>query len=154
MIKAIKMIMKPIKIKQKLNKLYRVNNPLLNLYKGDITLDDNFKKLKKIKEQKMSYNHLLKTEFCPGFVKKMQNRMIMSFFKYGPVEKSYKNGGIDALESASERIKEYKKTGNREYLVDAGNFIMCEYMYPQHKDEYFEGTDSNKSPGRIKRKNK
>ena len=113
-------------------------------------MNDNFEKLKKVKEQKNSYDHLLKTEFCSDFVKKMQNRMVMSFFKYGSVEKSYKNGDINALESAFERVKKYKETGNREYLVDASNFIMCEFMYPQHKDEYFKGTDSDKSPGRIK----
>ena len=78
--------------------------------------------------------------------------MILSYFKYGRVKDSYESGKINALKSAIERIEKYKETGNLEYLVDASNFIMCEYMYPQNKNAYFEGTDSNGSIGRVENK--
>ncbi|MGM0411664.1 MAG: hypothetical protein ACQEQF_13005 [Bacillota bacterium] len=114
-----------------------------------ILINDNFEKLKAIKKWKNSIEGIVKTEFSFDFIEKMKNRMIVSYFKYGRVRNSYKNGKINALESADERIKKYKETGNLEYLIDASNFIMCEYMYPQNEDAYFEGTDSNGSIGRI-----
>jgi hypothetical protein len=38
--------------------------------------------------------------------------------------------------------------GNVEMLMDVANFAMIGFMYPR-EGEYFEGTDSNKSVGRV-----
>lgn len=44
----------------------------------------------------------------------------------------------------SEEAK-YRETGNTEYLLDAGNYAMFEYMYPQHEKAHFRATDSSES---------
>ena len=54
---------------------------------------------------------------------------------------------IDALESMQLCIDKYKNTGNREYLCDAANYIMFEFMYPQKDGAYFRATDSGESAG-------
>lgn len=40
-------------------------------------------------------------------------------------------------------------TGNTEYLLDAGNYAMFEYMYPQHEKAHFRATDSSESAGIV-----
>jgi len=39
--------------------------------------------------------------------------------------------------------------GNVEYLVDAANFAMIEFMHPAHPSAYFKATDADGSPGRV-----
>ena len=38
-------------------------------------------------------------------------------------------------------------TGNTEYLCDAANYLMFEFMYPQKEGAYFRTTDSGESAG-------
>jgi hypothetical protein len=99
---------------------------------------------------------ILKTEFSYQFVDYMQNRMLMSHSRYGKVEDAMvprEDGGpqriIDALDSAHLRMLKYIETGNTEWLVDAANLVMMEFMYPQHKNAHFRATDSGESPGRV-----
>jgi hypothetical protein len=47
------------------------------------------------------------------------------------------------------RIDKYVETGNTEYLVDAANFAMIEYMCPSIEGSYYTATDSEGSPGRA-----
>jgi hypothetical protein len=75
----------------------------------------------------------------------MVDRMALSYYKYGPVAKA----NINAIESLQLRLKKYAETGNTEFLMDAANFAMMEFMRPSHPDAFFEPTDSNQSPGRI-----
>ena len=95
----------------------------------------------------------LETEFSEDFVKGMQNRMIVSFHKYGPIKDAYPHK-VNALKSLEIRINKYKETKNTEYLIDAANFLMIEFMYPSIEGAYFKGTDSNESPGRISTEDK
>ena len=44
-------------------------------------------------------------------------------------------------------MKKYRETGNTEYLCDAANYLMFEYMYPQQEGVYFRATDSGESAG-------
>lgn len=90
------------------------------------------------------------SEFSEDFVDKMRKRMQMSLYKYGPLEKAYPHK-ISAIESAHMRIGKYVETGNTEWLVDAANFMMIEFMFPSHKDAHFEATDAGESPGRYSR---
>jgi len=85
------------------------------------------------------------TEFSPAFVQGMLEKMEMSWVKYGPVADSHLNN----LASAQQRIDKYIATGNTEYLQDASNFIMMEFMKPSVEDAYFKSTDSEESPGRT-----
>ncbi len=82
------------------------------------------------------------------FVEKMRRRMLTSFYKYGPVKAGYPKN-VDAISSLKLRLDTYAETGNTEYLIDAANFAMIEFMLPRHKKAHFNPTDSDGSPGRV-----
>jgi hypothetical protein len=88
------------------------------------------------------------TEMSHFFMQGMANRMAISYYKYGPVADGYPSK-VSAIKSLSARIDAYTATGNTEYLIDAANFAMIEFMHPSIGDAYFTGTDSDFSPGRI-----
>ena len=75
----------------------------------------------------------------------MVNRMQMSRFKYGPLDK--KVYFIDCLASLQQRLEKYQETHNTEWLMDAANYCILEAMYPAYPDAHFRATDSNESPG-------
>lgn len=89
-------------------------------------------------------------EWSDDFWEKMKNRMLVSFHKYGPVKDS--EFTHKSISDAKKRIEKYEETGNTEWLVDAANFCMIEFMYPSHKDAHFRATDSHESPGIRRRK--
>lgn len=101
-------------------------------------MDDNYEKIKRIKAKKISLERLKKSEFNQEFIEYMENRMLMSFFKYSYMKDSFENGGVLAIENAIECIKKYLNTGNTEYLVDGANYLMCEFTYPQHNNAHFQ----------------
>ena len=96
----------------------------------------------------ISLDKVLETEFSEDFVKKMRNRMIVSFYKYGPIATAYPNK-LDAIKSSLARITKYHETSNMEYLVDAANFLMIEFMRPSKHDAFFRAEGSEQSPGRV-----
>jgi hypothetical protein len=93
-------------------------------------------------------DEILKTEVSEQFIQGMKDRMVISYYKYGPLTDAYPDK-INAIASLTQRLREYAKTGNTEFLMDAANFAMIEFMFPRHPDAYFEGTDDEASPGRI-----
>lgn len=95
----------------------------------------------------MSHGRAPSTEFSADFVEKMRSRMEMSYFKYGAVRDAYPHK-VNALECLRARLERYEATGNTEWLVDAANFAMIEFMCPSHKRAHFRATDSGESPGR------
>ena len=44
-------------------------------------------------------------------------------------------------------LKKYEETHNKEYLLDAANYLMFEFMYPSYQNSYFKATDSDESAG-------
>jgi len=88
------------------------------------------------------------SEVSEIFIEGMRNRMAMSFFKYGKITDAYPHK-INALESLRKRLDKYEETGNTEWLMDAANFAMIEFMCPSHIKAYFKATDSGESPGRA-----
>lgn len=95
----------------------------------------------------MSVEEVLKTEFDENFVQGMRDRMVVSFYKYGPLAKAFPDK-VNAITSLTDRLREYAKTGNTEFLIDAANFAMIEFMQPAHPNAFFQPTDSDASPGR------
>jgi hypothetical protein len=87
------------------------------------------------------------SEFSEQFVEYMRNRMAVSFHKYGPVAAAYP-AKVDAVASLVKRLERYAETGNTEWLVDAANFCMIEFMHPRHPEAHFRATDTQDSPGR------
>lgn len=93
------------------------------------------------------YETIIATEFSQEFVQYMKNRMVASFYKYGPMAEGFPEK-VDAIGSLTERLRKYATTGNTEFLVDAANFAMIEFMRPRHPQAHFKATDSDASPGR------
>ena len=69
-------------------------------------------------------------EFDPKFWEYMLNRVKTGAPKYGGVKKAKFLVNFMASASARARMLEYEKTGNTEFLVDAANFLMLEFMEP------------------------
>ena len=72
---------------------------------------------------------ILKDCYSDFFIQGMKNRLVVSHFKYGSAKKTYPELA-QALKCIKERIELYEKTKNTEYLIDAANFCMLEFMYP------------------------
>lgn len=84
-------------------------------------------------------------EYSERFDELRKNRVEVSYHKYGPARKNFKTGNVQALPSMERCIEKYNSTGNTEYLVDAANYLMFEFMYPQHPKAHFKATDSKES---------
>lgn len=76
-----------------------------------------------------------------------KNRVKMSYYKYGSAKHNFGRGYVNALKSMDKCIEKYHNTKNKEYLLDAMNYLMFEFMYPQEKGVFFKETDSNESAG-------
>lgn len=103
----------------------------------------------------MNFNtdHVPSSEYSTLFIQGMLDRMGMSHIKYGKIIDAYPDK-VNALDSMMLRVKRYQQTGNREFLIDAANFLMIEFIIPSIKDHYFKATDSKESPGRVWRDKK
>ena len=86
------------------------------------------------------------SEYSSEFARGCAVRMATSYYKYGKVEDATK---VDKIESALARIVKYEQTGNTEFLLDASNFLMMEWLYPAHENAHFKATDSKESVGRT-----
>lgn len=84
------------------------------------------------------------------FFRGMAMRMAVSYEKYGDYREAYPDK-LDALASAEARVAKYRATGNTEYLIDAANFLMIEFMAPRKVGATFIPTDSDGSIGRVTR---
>lgn len=88
-------------------------------------------------------------EYSEEFDKLRKNRVEMSFYKYGSARKNFGTGNVQAIPTMELCVKKYQETGNREYLMDAANYLMFEYMYPQHPKAHFHATSSEESAGIV-----
>lgn len=88
------------------------------------------------------------SEWSPEFIVGMLQRMAVSFHKYGPIDRAFPHK-VNAVESMGLRMRTYFKTGNTEFLIDAANFAMIEFMKPGRVGASFRPTDAGESPGRI-----
>lgn len=88
-------------------------------------------------------------DYSERFDELRKNRVQLSFLKYGRAKKNFGTGNVNALKTMDLCIEKYKKTGNTEYLVDAANYLMFEFMYPQVSNAFFRATDSSESAGVV-----
>ena len=89
------------------------------------------------------------TEYSDELDRLRRNRVAVSFYKYGPARINFGEKLVDAIGCAEKCVNKYKETGNTEYLCDAANYLMFEYMYPQKEGAYFKATDSSESAGIV-----
>lgn len=85
------------------------------------------------------------SEYSEQFLQGMKNRMAVSYHKYGPC----KDSTADNLANVKLRLQRYESTGNTEFLMDAANFAMIEFMHPAHPESHFKATDDSESPGLV-----
>lgn len=88
-------------------------------------------------------------EYSDRFDELRQNRVELSFYKYGSAKDNFGMQLTYAIENHDLCMKKYKETGNTEYLCDAANYLMFEFMCPQHPDAHFRATDSSESAGIV-----
>lgn len=86
------------------------------------------------------------TEFLQGMV----SRLLVGYPKYGPIKDSV-DKGMDPLAEVYARLRKYRETGNTEWLIDAANYCMIEFMHPSHNNAHYRPTDSDESDGRAMR---
>ena len=87
----------------------------------------------------------LPKEYSDRFDELRQNRVDLSYHKYGTAADNFGMKLVNAIQSHDLCVKKYLETGNTEYLCDAANYLMFEFMYPQVPGAHFEATDSSGS---------
>lgn len=92
--------------------------------------------------------NILDKEYSTEFDNLRQNRVVVSYHKYGSAQKNFGEGRVDAIGSLELCLDKFKRTGNTEYLLDVANYAMFRYMHPM-PNEYFKATDSKDSAGTV-----
>lgn len=98
------------------------------------------------KERPLDTLELLENITSRKFHDMMDDRMLVSHYKYGSTCEGYPEKS-EAWKNIEVRVAKYHETGNVEYLIDAANFCMIEFMHPSHPKPFLKATDSNGSPG-------
>jgi len=88
-------------------------------------------------------------EYSEKFDELRKNRVKTSYHKYGSARINFGEKLVEAVPTALLCIEKYRQTGNTEYLLDAGNYIMFEFMYPQVEGAYFRATSDRESAGIV-----
>lgn len=88
------------------------------------------------------------TESDADFHVRMLEAMMVSYHKYGRVADAYPLK-FEATSDVRARMSEYRKTGDKQFLVDAANFAMIEAMHPARSDAHWGRNDVDTSPGRT-----
>ena len=87
------------------------------------------------------------TEHSVKFDELRRNRCEVSYYKYGSAKRNFGEHLTNAIGNLMLCLKKYEETHNTEYLCDAANYAMFEFMYPQYEGAYFRATDSSESAG-------
>lgn len=87
----------------------------------------------------ITYETIQIQECSDGFTQMMDNRLVMGFLRYGPMQ-STKPLFYD-LNKARDRLKQFEETGNTELLIDAANYCRCEFRRTQHPKKHFHAID-------------
>ena len=90
----------------------------------------------------------MSSDYSLEFDRLRKNRVEVSTYKYGPSQKNFGEGRVDALKTAELCLDAFKKDGNTEHLVDAANYLMFRFMYPMPGEE-FRATGSDESVGTV-----
>lgn len=89
----------------------------------------------------------IKEEYSEEVDRLRRNRVKVSYYKYGSAKENFGKKYVDAIKSHDMCIKKYQETKNKEYILDAMNYLMFEYMYPHMEGVFFRATESSESAG-------
>jgi hypothetical protein len=99
-----------------------------------------------IKKIKLNWpDSIPETQFNRKFLQGMLNRVAMGYHTYGDSRKN--KAKVNWLASIRMRLTKYRETHNTEYLIDAANYAMLEFMFPNNQKAFFKATDRDGSPG-------
>lgn len=76
------------------------------------------------------------------FIIYMARRMILGQFRYGNFLKT-NQPKWNRIESIEQRLKEYKKSFNKEHLIDISNLCMIEFYKCKNSKCHFKSLDDN-----------
>ncbi|MFA6364767.1 hypothetical protein [Methanoregula sp.] len=77
----------------------------------------------------------------PHFDELRDARLRMGHLRYGVCGRSA-DASYDVVASMISRLEEYRKTGNREHLVDIANLAEIEWIGPQREGTYWAAQDT------------
>lgn len=87
-----------------------------------------------------SYDELKQTEWSDNFENLMRNRLVIGAMRYGRIGAKNKPD-YDRIESMIKRLSNFKRTGNKEYLVDVANLCLLEFVECKHPNQHFHAID-------------
>ena len=96
--------------------------------------------MRKLDPKRVTLSELFNSEWSDEFERYMRNRLVFGAFRYGRLGDSNKLQW-DRIGAARERLAEYEKTGNLEFLVDIANFMLLEFVEGKHPNRHFESTE-------------
>jgi hypothetical protein len=94
-------------------------------------------------------NEVLQKQFSEDFVRKMKARVFLGYHRYGESKQYKEQKKYDILKTIEKHLRLYNETGNAERLVDAANYLMIEFMHPQHPNAHFEADEEEDVEKRI-----
>lgn len=92
---------------------------------------------------------ILSVQFSEEFVRKMKARVFFGYFRYGESKRYKTEKKYNIKDTIQKRLDKYWETGNSEHLVDTANFLMIEYMHPQHPNAHFESIEEEDESKRL-----
>jgi len=72
-------------------------------------------------------------------------RLTMGTYRYGT---SDNHSRYDYRARLDTKLEAYDQTGNQEFLIDALNYCVLEFMHPNRTDVYFKAEDDNNHSNR------
>lgn len=87
-------------------------------------------------------------QYSADFVQKMLNRVAVGYFRYG-LQTRVRGAPRKWMKRARMEIKEYRLTGNGEHLVNAANYMMCEWIAPEHPKHHFKHEPKSATRGKV-----
>ena len=81
------------------------------------------------------------------FIQGMLDRMAFGYHNYGHMRRD--ENVSNSLKNVRIRLDKYEETHNTEFLMDASNYCMMEFVKPGFSDAFFRPTTKEESPGAI-----
>jgi hypothetical protein len=97
----------------------------------------------------MTFEELKESEWSEHFEQLMRNRLIMGAMRYGRIGVPGKPQ-YDRIESIIKRLSKYRDSGNKEFLVDAANLCLLEFVECHHSKAHFHSIDDGEHAKVIK----
>jgi hypothetical protein len=84
-----------------------------------------------------SIDELRRTEWSYEFEQLMRNRMVMGALRFDRIG----HGDRDYVQLAEQAMSRYNKTDNAEFLVDAANYCLLEFVNDSNPRKHFTPVD-------------